>query len=192
MRKLALLSFIALFCSVSAWAAPDRVNRVDWGVHGGGAFNDNVDDTGYVATNLSYGVNPWIGVGVEGGWQESDGTDVEEVGNAWILGDILVRWPDHPWKSIENLCPYMVVGLGGGWTYVVNEPSTATQDGDDDDDSGFMWKIGTGFDWFLDSNWVVNFEVAWYDGDDMALPGSSVDADDQSFFTVGAGIKYVF
>ena len=72
--------------------------------------------TGYVQANASYGVTPWIAIGVEAGWQESDIDGIPtgigqsaEVGIVPIMADIIVRVPEHPFH--ESLVPYGVLGL---------------------------------------------------------------------------------
>jgi opacity protein-like surface antigen len=192
MKRAALLAGLVLLAGSYAFAAeaPDRVGHWDLGVLGAGTSNDgNVDDSGWAQANLSYGVTPWIALGVEGGWQETDTNNMtEELGIVGVMGDIIVR---HPYLH-DQLVPYGVLGLGVIGAYLSNEPPTnSSQQGDDVDDTAFGWKLGGGLDWFLNDNWVVNFEVAYWDGD-VDLPGTSVADDDISFWTFGGGLKFVF
>jgi opacity protein-like surface antigen len=172
--------------------APDRVGRVDWGLGVAASSNDaNMDDGAFYSTALSYGVHPNVALGVEAGWQEEDGAYNEEsIGMALILGDIIARVP----TVHDNLVPYGVLGLGYGHVYVTDEEGAAagvpTLNADDIDDGGFAWKLGGGIDWFLDANWILNLEFAYWDTS-ADLYGSSI-GNDPDFWTVGAGVKFAF
>lgn len=167
-------------------SAPDRVGRFDWGVGVSGAFNENVDDAVFLSTAIAYGVTPYIAIGVEAGWQEADGADDETVGFVPILADIIVRIPNIH----ESIVPYGVLGLGGAGVYVTDDDGEGSSNGDDSDDTGFAWKLGAGFDWFIDSNWIFNFEFAYW-SIDVDLPLTSVGSD-ASYWTLGVGLKYLF
>lgn len=188
MRK-AMLVFAALCASVSVAfaAAPDRVGHFDIGLNAGGAFNDKVEDVGFYSATVSYGFLPWFAVGVEGGWQEGEAASDEEVGSVPIMADLIFRVPNVH----ESLVPYGVIGLGAIGTYVEDDNGIApTNNGDDVDDTTFGWKIGGGVDWFLNPNWVINAEVAYYDSD-PDLPRASVDGT-ASWVSLTAGLKFVF
>jgi opacity protein-like surface antigen len=197
LKHITLAVFVALAMTSTAYAAaPDRVQHLEIGVLAGGAFNDASEDTGYVQANVAYGITPWIAIGVEGGWQESDtdlaplGGSSEELGIGLVLADIIVRIPNHPFH--EQLVPYFVLGLGAGDAYVTNDSGTSNvRNGDDVDDMGFAWKLGGGLDWFINDNWAIYGEVAYVDVD-ADLPGTSVGSDSIDFWTVGAGLKFVF
>ena len=196
--RLTLLSLgLFLGLSVSAHAAlghvgdpiaPDRVGHVDWGIGIAGAFNDGADDSSFLSTSVAYGVTPYIALGVEAGWQEAGGkADDETVGWVPILVDIIVRVP----TVHEALVPYGILGLGVGGVYVTDDNGDGpNNNGDDSDDTGFAWKIGLGFDYFINSNWIVNLEWAFWDTD-VDLPTTSFGSD-ASFWTLGVALKYVF
>ncbi len=188
-RGLIVLSLSLFVLSSTAFAghsrsqslAPDRVGHFDWGVGIAGSFADESEDAAFVSTAVSYGVTPYVGVGVEGGWQESDGSvTTETVGVVPILADIIIRVP----TIHESIVPYGILGLGGAGVYVERD------DQDDVDDTSFAWKLGAGADWFINPNWIFNFEFAYW-GISSDLPGTSV-ADDFDFWTVGVGLKYLF
>ena len=194
MKKRVFFLALLLVCAmpvVAFAAAPDRVGHLDIGVSGGGAFNDgNVDDSGYVQTALSWGVFPWLGIGVEGAWQEADGASDETVGRADVLADFIFRAPT-PNVLGEDIVPYGIVGLGAQGQWVEDSDGVApNNNGDDVDDTVFAWKLGLGADWFFNPNWALNVELSWIFAD-PDLPGSSVDGDGDSF-NIGGGIKYVF
>jgi opacity protein-like surface antigen len=189
LKRLMLTLTAILVAAGSVWAAaPDRVNRLEIGVSGGGAFNESgLDDAGYAQANVAYGVHRNIAIGVEGGWQEGD-TDAlneESIGIGLVLADIIVRCPDVH----DALVPYFVVGLGGAGAYATNENGTGALQGDDSDDTAFAWKLGGGLDWFINPNWVINFEVGWVDLD-VELQTASTQPSEM--LTVTGGLKFVF
>ena len=160
--------------------APDRVGHWDLGVGIAGSFNEGADDSSFVSVTTAYGVTPYLAIGVEGGWQEADGSSEETVGYVPILADFILRIP----TVHEAIVPYGVLGLGAAGVYVEKDNA------DDSDDTGFAWKLGAGFDWFLNTNWLFNFEFAYW-GIDVDLPRTSVGTD-SSFWTIGVALKYLF
>ena len=161
--------------------APDRVGRWDLGVGISAAMNDGADDSSFISATISYGVTPYIGIGIEGGWQEADGASGNEtIGYVPILADIILRIP----TVHEAIVPYGVLGLGGAGVYAERDNA------DDTDDTGFAWKLGGGIDWFINNNWIFNFEFAYWDID-VDLPATSLGSD-TNFWTIGVAIKYLF
>ena len=189
-KRLVLLSLgLLLGLSANAFAAmgyagsetPDRVKQVDWGVGVSAAFNSSSDDTAFISTAVSYGITPYIAIGVETGWQEADGDSQDDtVGFVPILADLIFRVP----TVHESIVPYGILGLGGTYAYVDNDHRG------DDDDTSFSWKLGGGIDWFINTQWIFNFEFAYWDAD-VNLPRTSL-GNDASFWTLGVGLKYLF
>ena len=188
--KVFALGALAMMLGVaSVLAAPDRAGRWDIGLVTGGAFNDKsaIDDTGYLGANVSYGVTPEIAVGVEGGWQEA-GTNAdneESIGVGNIMGDVIYRVPTVQGAFV----PYAVLGLGLAGTYVTNEDGTGPKEGADDYDTSFAWKLGGGVDWFFQTDWALNLELAYTDTR-PSLPRASVRS--SSYWTLTGGIKRIF
>jgi opacity protein-like surface antigen len=186
-----VLAFIGLLLGVSATAhaangqvkAPDRVNRWDLGVGISAAMNDEADDSSFVSAAVSYGVTPYIGLGVEAGWQEADSDSGPDstIGVVPVMADIIVRMP----TVHDKLVPYGVLGLGGAGVYV------ETDNRDDADDTAFAWKLGLGADWFINQNWILNMEWAFWDAD-VELPGTGLGSDGLDWWTLGVSLKYVF
>lgn len=166
--------------------APDRVGRWDMGLFAAWAGNSDADDTGFFGANVAYGVTPWIALGLEAGWQEAEVEDGlgQDLGLVPIMADIIIRVP----SVHETLVPYGVLGLGVIGAYVNNE-NNATANGDDVDDVSFGWKLGLGADWFINDHWIMNFEWAYYMSD-PDLPRTAVS--DVDFWTLGAGLKYIY
>ena len=161
---------------------PDRVGRWDLGIGDAAAMNASADDAAFVYGQISYGVTPYIGMGVEAGWEEADFNDraSDTIGAVPIMADIILRIP----TIHESLVPYGILGLGGAGVYIERDNQ------DDVDDTGFAWKLGAGADWFINPNWVFNFEFAYWSAD-VNLPPTTV-TDDYSWWTVGVALKYVF
>ena len=180
---------VALCISASSFAyaagqgeslAPDRVGKWDLGLGIAAGMNDSVDDAAFFYGQISYGVTPYIGLGVEAGWQEADGATGESIGVVPVMADIIIRVP----TVSEAIVPYGILGLGGAGVY-------ATLDNrDDKDDTAFAWKLGAGADYFINQNWIFNFEFAYWSAD-VNLPTTSV-GDEFDWWTVGISLKYVF
>jgi opacity protein-like surface antigen len=133
-------------------------------------------------------VTPWIALGLEAGWQESEVSSASEqdLGLVPIMADIIVRFPNVH----QTVVPYGVLGLGVVGAYVTDEDGVApNNDGDDTDDTTFGWKFGIGADWFLNERWIINFEWAYFSADPDLINTQATDLD---FWTLGAGIKYVY
>lgn len=202
-RSLALVALLVLGFSTTSFAAlsrttysdrgttsaiaPDRVGQWDMGLFAGYAFNSDSDDTGYFGANIAYGVTPWIALGMEAGWQESTLSSDEDndLGLVPILADIIVRLPNVH----STIVPYGVLGLGVIGAYVTDDNGVApNNDGQDVSDTSFGWKIGLGADWFMNENWILNFEWSYYSSS-ADLGRFDIDPD---FWTLGVGVKYVY
>ena len=189
-RLLLLLVAAGLGLASSAWAlqsqnrevvAPDRVGHWDLGLGVAAGMNDSADDAAFVYGQVSYGVTPFIGLGVEAGWEEADlGNGNDTVGAVPILADIILRIP----TIHESLVPYGILGLGGAGVYVERDNRS------DLDDTGFAWKLGAGADWFINDHWIFNFEFAYWNAD-VSLP-TTVIGEDFDWWTIGVALKYVF
>lgn len=183
--SLGVMALVVMSFAGLAFAAPDRVGRVDLGFNVSAALNDgDVDDTAYFGLNASYGIMPWLALGVSGGWQEGDLDNTQfpgDVGIANVMADIILRHqtPDSPYV------PYAVLGLGGVGAYLDQENQN------DDDDTTFGIKLGLGVDYFINDNWALNLEGAYVIADnDLRNDRNVVDGTD--YATFGGGAKYVF
>jgi opacity protein-like surface antigen len=185
MKRMIVLMLGFLLVAGLAQAAPDRVGSIEYGVGLAGAFHDdNIDDAFHVQLNAAYGVFPWLGLGLEGGFHEADleeSTQSGYVGVGNLMFDVLLRWHrvDRPFV------PYAVIGLGGAGAYLDQENQ------DDTDDSSFAAKLGGGIDWFLDDHLILNFEVA-YTFVDAEMANTITTVNDADYATVGGGVKYAF
>jgi opacity protein-like surface antigen len=183
---LLLMSGVA-YAEVTGGEVNDRVGHLDLGIEGGGAFigASGLDDTGWIQANTSYGVTPWLGLGFETGWTEADNDFGGTTGIVEMMGDIIVRWVNHPWDT--RLVPYADLGLGMHWTYA------EVDNQNDRDESSFAWKLGGGLDWWLNDNWILNFDVSYHDSSDK-LPVNHLASNDEStsFTTLTGGLKFVF
>ena len=160
--------------------APDRVGKWDLGLGIAAGMNDSVDDGAFFYGQISYGVTPYIGLGVEAGWQEADGVSGETIGVVPVMADIILRIP----TLHEAIVPYGILGLGGAGVYAERDNR------DDVDDTAFAWKLGAGADYFINSNWIFNFEFAYWSAS-VNLPTTSV-GEDFDWWTIGVSLKYLF
>ena len=188
-----LLSFMTMVLglTIHAFAAQaatsDRVQHFDLGVGVAGGLNDGASNAAFISVSTSYGITPYLALGVEGGWQEADGKASDEtVGYVPILMDIIVRAPNVH----ESLVPYGILGLGVEGVYVTDSNGDGSNNGADSYETGFAWKLGAGVDWFIETNWIFNFEVAFLDAN-VNLPLTSLGSN-AGFWTVGVALKYIF
>ena len=193
-KKNTVVFLLLIVMATTAYAAPDRVGKVDVGFNVSGAIprDGDVDSAAYVGGSLAYGVQEWLALGVEAGWAgfgESDaGISVDE--NAFpVLGDIIFRIPMQ-----SDIKPYAIVGLGAiFWSVDTNLSNISA-----DIDTAFAAKFGGGVDWFVNDNWAVNFEVSYVLSSTDATvknntTGASITASgDTDYWMVGGGIKYLF
>jgi opacity protein-like surface antigen len=193
--KVAGLIALALFMMTTiSDAAPDRTGKTDIGFNLSGAIpdDDDVDSTLYAGGSLAHGFSNWLALGVEAGWAEFEesglGFEVEETAVP-IFGDIILRVPLE-----APLQPYAIVGLGAIiWNVDDNVANIET-----DVDTAFAAKFGVGLDWFVNDNWIVNFEASFVTSDADAtvrntVTGASVTGEGETdFWMVGGGIKYLF
>lgn len=190
------LSFFTLMLLVASvgYAAPDRTGKVDVGFNVSGAIpNDSeVDSAAYLGGSLAYGVTNWFALGAEAGWAQFDesdsGVNIEQ--NAVpIFGDIILRMPND--SAVQ---PYGIVGLGViVWNVDDNVPNV-----DFDVDTAFAAKFGAGLDWFINNNWIANFEFSYVTSDAEAtarntVTGASVSAEGETdYWMIGGGLKFLF
>lgn len=205
MRKI-LVVVLALFTlSVNAFAAPNRVGKVDAGLNVSGILPDDIggivpaflDNAVYVGGTLAYGVTDWFAIGGEAGYS-SIGTSVDASGvsinvgdlNAVpLLADFILRMPA---KADQPAVPYAVLGLGAiFWNF------DSDIDGIDIDvDTSFATKVGGGLDWFVSDNIALNFEASYVfsDADYKATADGDTlsDSVNTDYWQIGGGVKFVF
>jgi outer membrane protein W len=201
-KKALCLAVAALSVTALAYAAPDRVGIWDAGVNVSGFIpGDNDTDNGvYVGGTFAYGVHQWIAIGVEAGWLETDIEedtqlglgDLGELHGNPLMADIIIRVPNPD----QSFIPYGIVGIGVVfWDF--DEGDTLESLGVDVDiDTAFAVKIGGGIDWWLNANWILNFEASYVfnDADVSVTVGGAPTTDDADldYFQIGGGLKYMF
>ena len=183
--SLGVMALAVMGLAGSAFAAPDRVGRVALGFNVSAAINEgDVDNSAYFGLNASYGLMPWLALGISGGWEEGDIDNAQfpgEVGIANVMADVILRYQtqDSPYV------PYAVLGLGGVGSYLAQDNQN------DDDDTTFGIKLGLGVDYFINDNWILNLEGAYFIADnDLRNATTTVDGTDHA--TLGGGVKYAF
>lgn len=191
-KKAAFIFMLAAVFASSAYAAPNRTHKLDVGVNVSGAIPDDseVDGTVYVGGSASYGLCEWFAIGVSSGWaefEESEGPFSFDETAIPLFGDLIFRIPMD-----NQIQPYGVIGLGViFWNVDTNIPGLNV-----DVDDAFAAKFGGGVDWFVNDNWIVNFEFAYVTSDADATAtfnGASATANGETdFWMVGGGLKYLF
>ncbi len=194
MKKAWLVMLALMISATAAFAVPDRTGKWDVGVNVSGAIpdDDTVDGTVYVGGSLAYGVTNWLALGFESGWMQFDendsGIELEETAVP-ILGDIILRVPME-----SQIQPYGIVGLGAiVWNVDDNVANVEA-----DVDTAFAAKFGGGIDWFINDNWILNFEGSYVTSDADAtvrntVTGASISVDGETdYWMVGGGLKYLF
>ncbi len=161
----------------------DRTNRNDFGITvASGLSNDDVDEALYVGGVYSHGFSPWFALGLEAGWQEADfdTTDDNDLAMVTVFGDIIGRLP----LANSPIVPYGVIGLGAIHAYTDTSSN-------DDDETAFAAKLGLGLDWFLNSNWILNFEGA-YIATGAEINAGTTNTAELDHWRVGGGLKYAY
>lgn len=198
MKKRYVTAVVSLVSLIAAIAAPvqavaednvvvnsmtDRTGRSDLGLQLAGGFSsDQIDDALYVGGVYSYGVNPWLALGVEAGWQEADFdiTNDDDLNMLTAFGEVIGRASIPDWAGV----PYGVIGIGvlHAYTDVVS---------DNDDETAFAMKFGAGLDWFLTPKWILNVEAA-YIATGGEINSGIANTEDLDHWRVGGGLKFVF
>ena len=205
LRKLTLFSVVAMLVCANVHAAPDRTGKFDAGVAVAANLPDNgeIDDAAYVGGTLAYGINQWLAIGLESGWTESEVkeednqallgfTEVGDLTSVPLLFDILLRVPIQE----QPLVPYGVVGLGVIFRDFDTSSRLEARNIGQDVDSSFGVNVKAGIDWFINDNWIINFETGYLFSDadstsTVAGVATTVETNADIFF-IGAGVKYVF
>ncbi len=195
LKKVLLMAMFVVLTAQYAYAAPDRAGKMDIGLNVSGVIPDadEVDGTVYVGGTAAYGVTNWLALGVESGWAQFDesdsGIELEETAIP-LLGDIIVRVP----LEESPVQPYAIVGLGVIFWDVDDNVANLEADVD----TAFAAKFGIGLDWFINSNWILNFEGSYLTSDaDVTVrnttTGASVSGEGQTdYWMIGGGLKYLF
>ena len=207
MKKLVLFLFALLLISVSvADAAPDRTGHWNVGVNvaGGIPTDDGISAGVQVTGRADYGLNRWLALGFSGGWQgfeldSASGTGIT-VNGADLTGfplfaDFIFRVPvgDMPYE------PYVIAGLGTVIWDVSDTSafsSTSSADISTEVESSLAFKLGGGLDYFVNNNWILNFEAAYvFNDSDVTFTSSGSSATtsvELDYWTVGGGVKHHF
>lgn len=114
------------------------------------------------------------------------------LGEAWIVPPTLTL--QYHFSPDEQFSPY--VGAGLNYSFFWGETSGKGFN-NLEVDGGFGYALQAGFDYWLDENWGVNFDVKYVDLDvdvDVNLGATALDARDVELdpVIVGAGISYRF
>ena len=193
-KKSAFFVLLAALIATSAYAVPSRVGKWDAGVNVSGFIPEEGDTTAYVGGSASYGVNEWLGLGVSSGWAQFDDSDagvtVEQT-SVPLFGDIILR---VPMQQDQQYQPYAVIGLG----VMFSDSDVNVSNVDVSVDDAFAAKFGGGVDWFVNDNWILNFEFSYITSDaDGTVRNTATGATvgvsgSNDSWMVGGGLKYLF
>lgn len=210
MRKFLFATLLALLVpaafaapSAFAFAAPDRVQKVDIGFDLSGAVSSSSDlnSTFYVGGNVSYGFNEWFAAGVSLGREEFSENDMA-VGSATIPGPDITGHPlflDFIFRKYmpgKSYVPYGVVGVGIIWWKSKDVIATNGIQYESTADPALGLKLGGGVDWFVNEKWALNLNFNYvFSNTSATLTRGGIRARDDinlDYWNLGGGIKYLF
>ena len=115
-----------------------------------------------------------------------------DVGNAWILPPTLTL--QYHFTPDQKFSPY--VGAGLNYSMFYGEDAGPGLN-DLEVDGGVGYAVQAGFDYWLNENWGLNFDVKYIDLEvdvDVNLGGTALDAHnvDLNPWIIGAGVSYKF
>lgn len=159
------------------------------------APTSNESDPGFrTNVNFTYGIWDHIAGTIDVGYFETNydafGIEFGDLGVVPLIFSFQWRYP-YMFGQIPATV-YGVTGLGGLFLDFdeANSPLTSAVDPDD----AFAIKLGVGFDFFVDYNWVVNVEGSYTFSDEHVIltnaDGSQSTSEDLDFWNLGAGMKY--
>ena len=183
---LLLLTFV--FCANSY--AENLYQMMGISLRGGAGFPSagGMDVGPGVQASVSYGFNKYLNGEFEVGWEMSKWKNYGDIHTIPILFNLQLRAADLS----ENFVPYIVGGVGPA-IVTMREKSAYSSDLS----WGVALKGGLGFDYYVTPNWVLNAEGSYYFTTCEAKVnyksgGEVVKHENQSFWFVGAGLKYYF
>ena len=203
MRKMAMAVGMLMLSSTCVFAMPDRVGKTDMGFQIGGLLpaSGSIDDAAHFGGSLSYGVNDWFAMGIEGGYSDSrtsfnigDSVRQAHITRVPFFFDLIARYTK---LSDYNYVPYGVLGLGAVFGDTRAQGAFASSGLELNVSDAFAIKIGAGVDWFMTDQWILNLEASyvWVNEDAKVTrlsDGAEVDSADSSYWMIGGGAKYLF
>jgi opacity protein-like surface antigen len=172
-KKASLLLALAIVFAASAAVAQDYARP---GLYAQGNFVialENFDNVPSSAVDSGFGVSGRVGYrlapmfAVEGQFEYSG--DFSDISGLDLTGK-LVTFNGKVYFLQEELQPYALAGLGGGWADF--DPGS--------DEDAFVVKVGGGVDFYFSESWGVNGEVVYNIGtgdlDDFNYTGIALGA----------------
>lgn len=197
LKKIGLVVLCLAIISTASFAAPSRLGKLEGGVNVSGILPDeDIDDTTYVGGTLNYGLYEWLAIGGEVGWSDSnidiDGINLGDLSAVPVLANAIFRFQNE-----SQVVPYGKVGAGVIFFNFDESSLLNTLNIDIDVDDAFAIKIAGGFDWFLNDNTAVNFEIGYlFSEADISgsLAGTSLGNDkiNTDHLIIGGGLKFIF
>lgn len=116
--------------------------------------------------------------------------DASKVGDTWILPPTLTV--QYHFTPDNQFSPYVGAGLNYSWFYGEDAASPFTKMGVE---GGLGYAVQAGFDYWINKNWGVNFDVKYIDLNvDVSVNNGALHAYDVDLnpVVVGAGVSYRF
>ena len=203
MQKFFLMILMILVSAMSVSAAEDRTGKTDLNFQIGGLLstNSHSDNGAYYGGRVTYNFKDWFAVGLEGGYSDTttrftiDPTEYRShISYIPLFFDLMFKYTQN---QDYNYVPYGVLGLGMLFTDVHGTGTLNDSNFKMDINNSFAIKLGAGIDWFVNSNWALNFEASyvWAAADANLVnltSGTAVDSASMDYWTLLGGLKYLF
>lgn len=191
---LVILTVLMVVMGASFCFAADGTGKFSVGLKAGaGIPTESGEDTGFgLIGDVYYGINKYIDLGIESGWQRLDWGSIGDVDIFPLLFNVKLKASD--WIN-DKFTPYLVTGLGVGF-FNVNESSGYTIN----IDPGFAMKLGGGVEYLITNNLAIDVEASWvyiasdYDADyqDSTTTAHISGSGHEDYVFIGAGLRYQF
>ena len=152
---------------------------------------------GYIAGgHVTYGLLDHLAVQVEFGYHEMSyegfGIEFGQLQGVPLIVSFQMRFPHLLGQT--KATAYALLGAGKMFYEFDNEADPRARAVDVDDP--VIWKLGAGYDVFLDDHWVLNRETSYvFAGEDVDLvtaDGSQQSTENSDFWQLGGGLQYFF
>ncbi len=191
--RIVLVAALVVFMFVGVCYAKDVSGRIGIDAKAGvGIPTTGGEEAGIgVLGDISYGVNKYINVEVESGWQRVGWKSYADIDIFPVLGDIELRAAGLS----DKFTPFVVVGAGMGFFNAEEKNGYSIKI-----DPGFAAKVGGGADYFITNNIALIAEADWYlvtgtlkasrttASSTTSVTGSGYE----SYVFIGGGLKYYF
>jgi len=202
-KRMGFVALVVLLNTSQAYSAPVRTHQWEGmlNISGIGPQDDALSGAAYVGVAANYGLTDYLALGVQVGWAQVDvdlavaqganPAKAARINYVPIYLNIMARTPDLH----KFFVPYGMIGVGAAIIAIDKESGFSSSV---NADSAAAFKIGGGFDYFLDwyPEWAINFDFSYHmipkDVESVSSSGPVVDDANLDFWLFGVNIKYVF